>query len=254
MCPDAVYVWTYSTDSFQVLFQRDPALTNQLQSAKITNVQVEGDWAILQSFGLDAATQSVQGFFQFYNIKLQRGTVLPGQAAALCQYREDDIHPPCTILSFAHKKANTNEIDMSMLEAGPQKDAQGNNLSGFTKKQFTIPVNPSIAQKEFPMFMSASSKFGFTYMMTRSGMLYVYDIGSAYPIYQVNVCGNGCFAMTHAINGEMVLAATDGNVYKLEIDENQIVDFIMSRLGKSDAAFKLAMRANLRGADQLFQA
>lgn len=141
---------------------------------------------------------------------------------------------------------------MKMMEAGPQKDAQGNNLSGFTKKEFTIPVNPSIAQREFPMFMSSSSKFGFTYMITRSGMLYVYDIGSAYSIYQVNVCNSGCFAMAHAINGEVVLAATDGYVYKLDIDENQIVDFIMSRLGKSDAAFKLAMRANLKGADQLF--
>lgn len=59
VCPDAVYVWTYTTDSFQVLFQRDPQLTNKLQSAKITNVQVEGDWAILQSVGLDPATQSV---------------------------------------------------------------------------------------------------------------------------------------------------------------------------------------------------
>lgn len=60
--------------------------------------------------------------------------MLPGHASALLQYREDDSHPPCTVLAFAHKAVGSVEIDFSMVEAGPQKDAAGNNLSGFVKK------------------------------------------------------------------------------------------------------------------------
>jgi len=40
----------------------------------------------------------------------------------------------------------------------------------------------------------------------------------------------------------------------LDIDKDTVVDYVMTRLGKADAAFKLAMRANLRGADKLFTA
>lgn len=38
----------------------------------------------------------------------------------------------------------------------------------------------------------------------------------------------------------------------LEIDKDMLVDYVMTRLGKSEAAFKLAMRANLRGGEKLF--
>lgn len=48
---------------------------------------------------------------------------------------------------------------------------------------------------------------------------------------------------------EAMFASPDGMLCYLEIDKDQIVDYVMTRLGKSEAAFKLAMRANLRGAD-----
>jgi len=153
-----------------------------------------------------------------------------------------------------HKVPGANEIDFNMLEAGPQKDANGNPLSGFTRKQFKIPVNPAIANSEFPIFMRSSSKYGFTYMVTKNGMLYVHDIGSATSIYQVSISQNGAFAMSGAQDGEFTVAGSDGCVYKLTIDQDTIVDYLMARLGKPDAAFRLAMRANLRGADKLFNA
>lgn len=56
---------------------------------------------------------------------------MPGHAGTLTTYKEDDMHPACTILTFANKVAGANEIDMNMIECGPQKDANGNPLSGF---------------------------------------------------------------------------------------------------------------------------
>lgn len=48
------------------------------------------------------------------------------------------------------------------------------------------------------------------------------------------------------------MATIEGNIYQLNIDPDSIVDYVLQRLGKPDAAFKLAIRANLRGADKLF--
>ncbi|CAL6082010.1 Clathrin_heavy chain [Hexamita inflata] len=256
VCPEAVYVWTYATDNYVCLFQRDPTLLSNLGQGKITSVQLspDNDWAVLQAVGLDQSTNSVQGNFQLYCFSKAVSKVLPGHAATLTSYREDDTHPVCTILSFAHKQPGAVEIDMNMIEAGPQKDANGNALSGFVKKQFKIPVNPAIAQQEFPMFMRSSQKYGFVYTVTKTGMLYVHDLGSASTIYQVQASQRGVFAVSGASQGELVIASADGNLMKLDISADMIVDYIMSRLGKAEAAFHLAMRANLRGADKLFSA
>jgi len=51
------------------------------------------------------------------------------------------------------------------------------------KKQIKVPLNPAIAQTEFPMFLRSSNTFGFTYMVTKSGMLLVHDIGTGTVIY-----------------------------------------------------------------------
>jgi hypothetical protein len=109
--------------------------------------------------------------------------VLPGHAATLTVYKEDDVHPSCTILTFANKPTGATEIDVTMVEAGPQKDANGNALSGFTKKQFKLPINPAIAAQEFPMFLRSSQKLSFTYLVTKTGMLYIHDIGSGITIH-----------------------------------------------------------------------
>lgn len=191
---------------------------------------------------------------QFFSISRNLSKILPAHAATLTQYKEDDTHPACTILTFANKPFNSTEIDVNMIEAGAQKDAQGNPLSGFVKKQFKIPLNPAVAQTEFPMFMRSSSKYGFTYMVTKSGMLYVHDIGTGIVIFQSHISARGVFAMSGSQNHEAMFASPDGMLCYLEIDKDQIVDYVMTRLGKSEAAFKLAMRANLRGADQLFTA
>lgn len=104
------------------------------------------------------------------------------------------------------------------------------------------------------MFMKASNRFHFTYMITKSGMLYIHDIGSGVTIYQSQISNNGVFAVAEGSNESLVMATVEGNIYKLQIDENTIVDYILQRLGKADVAFKLAIRANLRGADKLFTA
>lgn len=105
------------------------------------------------------------------------------------------------------------------------------------------------------MFMRTASRFGFTYMVTKSGMLYVHDVGSATTIFQTQISQVGIFAVAGGSDkNSLVMATMDANIYQLKIDENLIVDYILQRLGKPDVAFKLAVRANLRGADKLFSA
>lgn len=73
--------------------------------------------------GLDPNTNSVQGNLQFFSISRNVSRVIPAHAATLTQYKEDDTHPVCTVLTFANKPFNPTEIDVNMIEAGPQKDA-----------------------------------------------------------------------------------------------------------------------------------
>ena len=91
-------------------------------------------------------------------------------------------------------------------------------------------------------------------MVTKSGMLYVHDIGTSIVVFQSHISQRGVFAMSHSQKHESIFASPDGMICCLEINKDLIVDYMMTRLGKPDAAFKLAMRANLRGADKLFTA
>lgn len=49
VCPDAVYAWTFASDQYVKIMNRDPALTQNLNNAKITGfcISPDKDYALL---------------------------------------------------------------------------------------------------------------------------------------------------------------------------------------------------------------
>lgn len=49
VCPDAVYTWTFASDQYVKIMNRDPALTQNLNNAKITGfcISPDKDYALL---------------------------------------------------------------------------------------------------------------------------------------------------------------------------------------------------------------
>ncbi|KAH0577255.1 Clathrin heavy chain [Spironucleus salmonicida] len=250
---DGVYIWSYETpDTYQSVLYRDAQLIQGLEYSKITNFQMEGDWAILQCVGVNPTTQQIAGNLQLHSFSKQVSKVIPAHSSTLLTYQEDKQHPSCTLLAFALKSASAPAIDINVMECGPQKDAAGNPLSGFQRQTFQIAINPAIAPNEFPMHMRSNSKLGFIFTITKTGILYIHDAISAILISQQQISHKPTFSVSDAQHCDIVLASADGKIQTLLIDEASIVDFVMTRLNKQSQAVKLSMRANLAGADKLF--
>lgn len=249
-----VFTWNLKTNEFHPLFARCAEITPE---SKITNLEISPNnkWGILTAITIDSTNNSIVGYTQLHSFG-NASIAVPAQAAALAKWREDEDKPEITVLISANKPANSTEIQLMMIEAGPQKDANGVPLSGFTKKIISIPLNPAVASSEYPLFIKVHQKLGFVFLFTKMGMLYVYDIATGIQIYQGNVCSRTIFAVTTGRFGKIEEAilgvSTEGQVYGIVVDENTVVSYIKDRLGKHEAAFKLASRTGLRGADQLF--
>lgn len=258
---DSVYFWTYTTEQFTTAFARDPQHVASLSNTKITGVDVSADrdWAAVSAIGLDASN-SVQGMIQLHCFSKNVSKVIPGHACALGQWKEDDNKPQITILAFAVKATGANEIVLNIMEAGPQKGPDGMPLSGFTKKACQIPLNPGIAGSEYPLYLRVSKRFGLTFLITKFGTLYVHDIATGVLVHQGTICNKTLFTIGEVFEGcvyedrqvDYLAISTEGRMYSIAIDRENIVSYITDRLNKQETAYKLAVRANLRGGSSLF--
>ena len=122
----------------------------------------------------------------------------------------------------------------------------------FVKKAVDVYFPPE-ATNDFPVAMQVSKKHGIVYLVTKFGFIHLYDLESGACIYMNRISGETIFVTaehdaTHGIIG----VNKKGQVLSVNVDEQTIVPYILTTLNNTDLAFKLASRANLPGADDLY--
>ncbi len=101
--------------------------------------------------------------------------------------------------------------------------------------------------------MQVSKKHGIVYLVTKFGFIHLYDLESGACIYMNRISGETIFVTaehdaTHGIIG----INKKGQVLSVNVDEQTIIPYILTTLNNTELAFKLASRANLPGADDLY--
>lgn len=103
--------------------------------------------------------------------------------------------------------------------------------------------------------MRASERFGFVNLVTKGGAVAIFDVESTALIFQASLGAAGVFAGAGGNDGNGLVAATvAGEVFRLRIGEDNIVEYVLDRLRREDVAFSLAVRGDLRGGGRLFRA
>lgn len=122
----------------------------------------------------------------------------------------------------------------------------------FTKKAVDVYFPPE-ATNDFPVAMQVSKKHGIIYLVTKYGFIHLYDLETGACIYMNRISGETMFVTAeHEASNGIIGVNKKGQVLSVNVDEQTAISYILTVLNNTELAFKLASRANLPGADDLY--
>ncbi|PWZ44489.1 Clathrin heavy chain 1 [Zea mays] len=151
--------------------------------------------------------------------------------------------------SFAtFKTTNAGQITskLHVIELGAQP-----GKPGFSKKQADLFFPPDF-QDDFPVAMQVSQKYGLIYVITKLGLLFVYDLETAAAVYRNRISPDPIFLTAESSStGGFYAINRRGQVLHATVNDATVVPFVSGQLNNLELAVNLAKRANLPGAENL---
>ncbi|KAL0708360.1 hypothetical protein Bca4012_074786 [Brassica carinata] len=246
---NSVYHWSIEGDSEPVkMFDR----ATKLENNQIINYKCSPNekWLVLIGIapGPPERPQLVKGNMQLFSVDQQQTQSLDAHAASFAQFKVPGNENPSTLISFATKSFNAGQItsNVHVIELGalPGK-------ASFTKKKADLSFLPDFAD-DFPVAMQISNKFSLIYVITKLGLLFVYDLETASPIYRNRISTDPIFLTSEASSvGGFYAINRRGQVLLATVNEATIIPFISGPLKNLELAVNLAKRGNLPGAEDL---
>ncbi|KAK4489286.1 hypothetical protein RD792_005086 [Penstemon davidsonii] len=172
--------------------------------------------------------QLVKGNMQLFSVDQQRSQALEAHAASFCFYQGND--KDSILISFASKTSNAGQITskLHVIELGAQP-----GKPSFTKKQADLFFPPDFGD-DFPVAMQISHKYNLLYVITKLGLLFVYDLETATAVYRNRISPDPIFLTSEA--------SSVGGFYAVNR---------RGQLNNLELAVSLAKRGNLPGAENL---
>jgi len=246
----AVFHWTMEGDSAPVkMFDRTANLTgNQIIAYRASE---DEQWFTLIGIapGDPSRPQLVKGNMQLFSVAQQRSQALEAHAAAFCTHQVPGNAQKSQVVAFAQKSAQPDGSVASKLHVIELGAKAGQ--TPFAKRQAELFFPPDFAD-DFPVSMHVSEKYGVIYVVTKNGLLFVYDLETATAIYRNKISNDPVFIACGApSNGGIYAVNRRGQVLLMNLNEPAVVPFVSGQLGNVDLALSLAQRGNLPGADAL---
>ncbi|KAL5997907.1 hypothetical protein ACLOJK_008841 [Asimina triloba] len=122
---------------------------------------------------------------------------------------------------------------------------------GFTKKQADLFFPPDFAD-DFPVSMQISHKYSLIFMITKLGLLFVFDLETASAIYRNQISPDPIFLTAEVSSlGGFYAINRRGQVLLATVNEAAILPYVSGQLNNWELAITLANRRNLPGAENL---
>nr|CAD1822052.1 unnamed protein product [Ananas comosus var. bracteatus] len=245
----SVYHWSIEGDSEPVkMFDRTANLANN----QIINYRCDPTekWLVLIGIapGAPERPQLVKGSMQLFSVDQQRSQALEAHAASFATFKVAGNEKPSVLICFASKTSNAGQITskLHVIELGAQP-----GKPGFTKKQADLFFPPDFAD-DFPVAMQISQKYSLIFVITKLGLLFVYDLETAAAVYRNRISPDPIFLTAEAsANGGFYAINRRGQVLLATVNDATIVPFISGQLNNLELAVNIAKRANLPGAENL---
>ncbi|KAL5997910.1 Clathrin heavy chain 2 [Asimina triloba] len=121
----------------------------------------------------------------------------------------------------------------------------------FAKKQAELFFPPEFAD-DFPVSMQISHKYSLIFVITKLGLLFVYDLETASVIYQNQIIPDPIFFTAEASSeGGFYAINRKGQFVLATVNEAVILPYVIGQLNNWELAVTLANRGNLSGAENL---
>ncbi|GJE98267.1 clathrin heavy chain [Phanerochaete sordida] len=244
----AVYHWSINdqTSPPQKVFDRHPTLVG----AQIINYRASADEKWLVLIGISGNTTNpsafkVKGAMQLYSRERGVSQPIEGHAASFAEVKLDGHQNITKLFAFSVRTAAGAKLHIVEI------DHQAPDPP-FTKKAVDVYFPPE-ATNDFPVAMQVSKKHGIVYLVTKYGFIHLYDLESGACIYMNRISGETIFVTAeHESTNGIIGVNKKGQVLSVNVDEQTIIPYILTTLNNTELAFKLASRANLPGADDLY--
>ncbi|KAJ7932661.1 hypothetical protein B0H13DRAFT_2247118 [Mycena leptocephala] len=244
----SIFHWTIAdqTSPPQRIFDRHSTLAG----AQIISYRVTPDekWLVLVGISGNTTNPSafkIMGSMQLYSRERDVSQLIEGHAAAFAEIKQDGYQKPTKLFSFAVRTAigaKLHVVEIGHTSPDPP----------FINKAVDVYFPPK-PTNDFPVALQVSKKHGIIYLVTKHGFIHLFDLESGECIYMNRISRQTIFVTTEreATNG-ILLVNKMGQVLSVNIDEQTIIPYILTVLHNTELALKLASRANLPGADDLY--
>nr|AQQ11752.1 clathrin heavy chain 2 [Chara australis] len=246
----SVYHWSIEGNSEPVrCFDRTSKMVGG--QTQIINYRCDPAQKWLVLIGISAGTperpQLVKGNMQLFSVDQQKSQELEAHAAAFASIKIAGSETPSTVIAFATKTITGGQLlsKLHVIELGAQP-----GKANF-RKQADLFFPPDFAD-DFPVAMQVSQKYALVYVITKLGLLFVYDLETATAVYRNRISPEQIFLTTDSpTTGGFYAVNRRGQVLIANVNENTIVPFVSNQLGNLELAVNLAKRGNLPGAENL---
>ncbi|AEO53818.1 hypothetical protein MYCTH_2295647 [Thermothelomyces thermophilus ATCC 42464] len=216
-----------------------------LQSNQIINYRTSADGKWMVVVGISQQQGRVVGAMQLYSKDRGISQAIEGHAAAFGTIRLEGAPEDTKLFTFAVRTAvgaKLHIVEVDHPETNPV----------FPKKAVDVFFPPEAAS-DFPVALQVSQKYGIIYLITKYGFIHLYDLETGTCIFMNRISGETIFTACGDKESSGVLGINrKGQVLFVSADENTIVPYVLESHG-TDLALKLASRAGLPGADNLYQ-
>lgn len=199
----------------------------------------DGKWLLLG--GIASAGGGIVGVLQVFSVDVGASQpTMDSHAACFSHITLDGRDKPSTLFCFT--KMTPNGGSVNIIEVGVPRE-----------QAFKMQGQLQIASPDFPVSLLADDTLGVLFLISKTGLLSVYDIQSGKTIFAQKASKVTMFAS--CVNEEGGISAIDqtGRMSWFYVDKQNIVPYICSQLNDYDLGVQMAKRYNLPGAESIFQ-
>lgn len=224
------------------IFERN----NNLAGCQIINYRVNDDEKWMVVVGISQKEGRVAGTMQLYSRDRGISQHIEGHAAAFATFQAEGNATPYKLFTFSVRTAAGAKLHVVEIDPNP-------NNPRFAKKAVDVYF-PQEATNDFPVAMQISSKYSIIYMITKYGFIHLYDLESGTCIFMNRISSETIFVTAPDSESAGIVGVNrKGQVLSVSVDDNTIVPYLLQNPANSSLAVKLASRAGLAGADDLYR-
>ena len=230
----SVFHWSLADRSIPIpVFQLRP----QLASGSIMNYSVSHDQQWLVVSGLVREGNQQVGKVQLFSREKNVSQVIDAYVAAFANVGSLQL--------LVHASKANGAMRLNIFPLGSTDAVQQ-----YGKKYADLPMYPN-PQDELPLHLIISPHYSSAFLFTRLGYLYCVEIETSFVYFSARVSRLPPIHAALARDGNVIALYPDGKMYKFDLNQANIVDFIATKCDNPQVAIKVATAAGLQISDDL---